>query len=58
MKLYILVTLIFSFSTFSFSQIFDNEPNIQPRYKIDSIEIEGNDITEEFIILRSLTFGI
>ncbi|OGU29840.1 MAG: hypothetical protein A2057_17380 [Ignavibacteria bacterium GWA2_35_9] len=58
MKLYILVTLIFSFSTFSFSQIFDNEPNNQPRYKIDSIEIEGNDITEEFIILRELTFEI
>jgi outer membrane protein assembly factor BamA len=58
MKFYILVIFLPYFSQVSFSQIFENEPNDQAIYIIDSIKIEGNDITEEFIILRELTFGI
>jgi outer membrane protein assembly factor BamA len=58
MKLFILTILIFYLSPLSFGQIFDKKPDNQPNYKIDSIEVEGNDITEEFIILRELTFGI
>lgn len=58
MKLYILVILIFYFTSVSFSQIFEKKTDNQPNYIVDSIEVEGNDITEEFIILRELTFGI
>jgi outer membrane protein assembly factor BamA len=58
MKLYILVILIFYFTSVSFSQIFEKKTDNQPYYIIDSIKVEGNDITEEFIILRELTFGI
>lgn len=58
MKFYILAVFIFYLFPFSFSQIVDNKSNDQPRYIIDSIKIDGNDITEEFIILRELTFEI
>lgn len=56
MKFYITTILIFNFFTISFCQIFDNNSTDQSQYIIDSIKIFGNDITEDFIILRELTF--
>jgi len=40
------------------SQVSDSSSTDNNFQVIDSIEITGNDITEEFIILRELTFGI
>lgn len=60
MKFYILVIftfLLFSFSD-SFSQSSDSNSDSQAFFVVDSIKISGNDITEEFIIMRELTFGI
>jgi outer membrane protein assembly factor BamA len=58
MKFYILAIIIFFPFPSALSQIFDNKSNDYSHYVIDSIRISGNDITEEFIILRELTFSI
>ncbi len=56
MRFYLLPIIIFSFSTVSFCQITGNNSNDKSLFIIDSIKIFGNDITEDFIILRELTF--
>jgi outer membrane protein assembly factor BamA len=57
MKSFIVSTLIFfCFCQDSFPQLFSKSSSDQTKYIIDSIKITGNDITEEFIILRELTF--
>ncbi|MDO8549504.1 MAG: BamA/TamA family outer membrane protein [Ignavibacteria bacterium] len=54
--MYLLIIIGLSFSSASFCQIFNNNSNNQSHYILDSIKIFGNDITEDFIILRELTF--
>ena len=51
--------LIFYLSVNAFSQtVVDSSAyNASPQL-VDSIKVTGNDITEEFIILRELTFGV
>ena len=46
------------FSSLILSQVPDSSIQNSLRFAVDSIAIEGNDITEEFIILRELTFGV
>ncbi len=50
---------IFILLTFSYSQNLDSSNNIENSFVIiDSIFIEGNDITKEYIILRELDFEV
>ena len=57
MKFYSLTILLFCFASISFCQTNEVEPD-ESFYIIDSIKIFGNDITEEFVILRELTFEV
>lgn len=50
----LLYSILFNFTVYS--QIFGVKVDEGPTYIIDSIRIFGNDITEDFIILRELTF--
>lgn len=52
-----LIIIIFVFSSTLFCQIFQRSQINTSRYIIESIKIFGNDITEDFIILRELTFN-
>ncbi len=56
MKFYISAIILIMFTSTSLCQIFSLRPFEQQHHIIDSIKIYGNDITEDFIILRELTF--
>ncbi len=56
MRFFLFIILFSCFLPESFSQIFRINFQDSTKYIIDSIKISGNDITEEFIILRELTF--
>src|SRR5690554_1006139 len=56
MRLSFLIFLWLFYISVSYCQLFHLNSNEGPHYVIDSIKIYGNDITEDFIILRELTF--
>lgn len=58
MKLSVLCSVLFFTYQTSFAQIFGISQFDQPEYIVDSIKIFGNDITEDFIIMRELTFEV
>ena len=55
---FFILLYFFTFSFLSFTQTDDNVKSGLYPFKVDSIAIKGNDITEEFIITRELTFQI
>ncbi len=58
MQFYILAFLLIVSSKNIFCQIFNFKVEDKLSFIVDSIKISGNDITEEFIIQRELTFEI
>ena len=57
-RISIFTLLLFYFSINVYCQAHANSPNNNFPLVIDSIKVTGNNITEEFIILRELTFGV
>jgi len=58
MRFYLFTLLFICSSQNIFCQIFDESKKDTFSFIVDSIKISGNDITEEFIIQRELTFEI
>jgi outer membrane protein assembly factor BamA len=57
-KILLVIIYVLVFSSTLFSQSDGDDGNELYPFRVDSISISGNDITEEFIIIRELTFEL